>query len=120
MAKRLEGLPKAFGQRLQQLRKNAGMTQDGLAQKASIDVKFVSDLEQGRRSPSFGVLQRLLEALDAEPFELFSFTIRKDPPRAKSGDDLVADFARLTDARTRSLAVDLLKSLIRWQRSSAE
>ncbi len=52
-----------FGQRLRDLRKSKGYTQQALAEKAEIDEKHLSRVENGKYFPSFATLNKLLNAL---------------------------------------------------------
>lgn len=53
-----------FGERLQQLRKERGLTQVDLSQRGQLSKSYVSFLESGVRHPSREVVLRLAEVLD--------------------------------------------------------
>lgn len=63
---------KAFGLRLRQLRKTAGLTQASLAEHAEISCVYVNKLERGLASPSIQVLQRLAQCLESDLATLLS------------------------------------------------
>ena len=63
----------SFGKRVKQLRKQAGLSQEELAERAGISVDFVSLVERGINAPSFETLERLCEALGRVPRDLFDF-----------------------------------------------
>jgi transcriptional regulator with XRE-family HTH domain len=48
-----------FGERLQELRGAADISQQELADKSDLSVWVIRDLEQGRRLPTFPTLRRL-------------------------------------------------------------
>ena len=52
-----------FGKRLRELRKSRGYTQQCLAEKAEIDEKHLSRVENGKYFPSYATLNKLLTAL---------------------------------------------------------
>lgn len=52
-----------FGKKLKELRKSKGYTQQALAEKAQIDEKHLSRVENGKYFPSFATLSKLLNAL---------------------------------------------------------
>jgi transcriptional regulator with XRE-family HTH domain len=52
-----------FAGRLKELRVQAGLTQDGLAERAALSKAGIADLEQGRREPSWATVVALAEAL---------------------------------------------------------
>lgn len=62
-----------FGQRLRELRKQKGLTQEQLAEAAQISVEFLSNMERGVNAPSFETLERLAQALKVPIKELFTF-----------------------------------------------
>lgn len=50
--------------RLREVREDRGLSQAALAELAGIKQGYVSDLERGRRMPSFEILIRLRDILD--------------------------------------------------------
>ena len=56
-------LRKKFGNRLKQLRKYRGLTQEQLAERLDLSVEMVSFMERGIHAPSFETLGRLSEVL---------------------------------------------------------
>lgn len=61
-----------FGRRLRDLRSAQGMTQEGLAERADMDVTYLSDLERGKWNPSLAMIVDLGRALRVHPSELLS------------------------------------------------
>ena len=70
-------LRKDFGKRLRSLRRQAGLTQEQLAEETEISVDFLSLVERGINAPSFENLEKLAKALDISVRELFSFEENK-------------------------------------------
>lgn len=60
------------GQRIRELRKELGLSQEGLAYKADVDRTYVTDVENGRRNISVEVLERLINALNISVSDFFS------------------------------------------------
>jgi transcriptional regulator with XRE-family HTH domain len=58
---------RAFGQVLRKMRKAAGYKQGALARRAGIDLRYVSVLERGRRTPSIAIVFALAVALGTTP-----------------------------------------------------
>jgi len=56
MERRNESLVAAFADTLREARTSAGMTQEILAERAEVSVRFISFLETGKRQPSLGAL----------------------------------------------------------------
>ena len=71
---------KLFGRRLKVLRKAKKLNQAELAEKVDIETKYLSNLETGRRSPSFETAAELARALGVPMSSLFSFEdVESDP-----------------------------------------
>ena len=73
-----ERLKSLFGQRVQELREERGLTQEQLAEAAGLSVEYVSKIERGLASPSFSVIARLIEVLEGSPHELFQLGTGKN------------------------------------------
>ena len=61
-----------IGQRIKELRKKLGLSQESLAYKAEVDRTYVTDVENGRRNVSVEILERLIKALDVSITEFFN------------------------------------------------
>jgi transcriptional regulator with XRE-family HTH domain len=59
-----------FGRLLRELRLEAGLTQDELAHRASVDLSFVSRMERGLTQPSIGTFLVLSKVLRITPVDL--------------------------------------------------
>jgi len=57
-------LVRAFAGVLMDARKDAGLTQEALSERADVSTRHISYLETGRRQPTLIILQALCEALD--------------------------------------------------------
>ena len=55
-----------LGRRLKELRKGRELTQEQLAEKAGLDVKFVGSIERGTENPSIQTLEKLANALSVK------------------------------------------------------
>jgi transcriptional regulator with XRE-family HTH domain len=64
---------KLFGRRLKVLRKAKRLNQAELAERIGIETKYLSNLETGRRSPSFDKTVAVAKALDVPMSSLFFF-----------------------------------------------
>jgi len=67
------GLKKQFGERLRQLRKQRGHTQETLSESMDVTVETISNLERGIHGPSFETLERLIHALNFPAYQFFRF-----------------------------------------------
>ena len=55
---------KMFGSKVRELRKERGMSQEALADAASINRSYLSEIEQGIVSPTIVIVLRLAKAFD--------------------------------------------------------
>ena len=67
----------AFGQVLRELRKEAGLSQEGLAFEAGIERNFVSLIERGINQPSIRVIFKLSAALQISASTMLSLVEEK-------------------------------------------
>ncbi len=64
-------LKRTFGKNLKYYRFQKGYTQAKLAEKVDISTNYVSQLERGKHSVDFDVLELICYYLGIEPFQLF-------------------------------------------------
>lgn len=69
-----------FGQRIRQLRKVRGLTQERLANKAGLHYTYVGAVERGEKNISLINIKNLARALEVEVCELFPII---NPVRSK-------------------------------------
>src|SRR5436190_23433869 len=77
----VDDLRAAFGYRVRELRERAGLTQEALAERADLDVTYVSGIERGRRNPGLNILGRLAKALRV-PLPTLVADLREAPRRS--------------------------------------
>jgi transcriptional regulator with XRE-family HTH domain len=90
-----------IGENLARMRRRSGMTQEGLAERAMVNVSVIRKLERGdRESASLPTLRKLATALDVTTVELFHPTPRfSGPVGTDDRDDLYAIRRTLQPAR---------------------
>jgi len=59
-----------LGEKIKQLRNDAGLTQPELAEKANIEQSYLSKLENEKGSPSFEVITKIAEAFNIDSMDL--------------------------------------------------
>lgn len=87
-----------FGRLVAAHRRQAGLTQEELAEAAGISVDMISKLESGTSGARFGVIERLAEALEVDPAELFTTEIPSGVPNRKMLADITSRLALLSEA----------------------
>ncbi|OMF15502.1 MULTISPECIES: helix-turn-helix domain-containing protein [Paenibacillus] len=60
------------GARIKSLRKSKGLTQANLGEQVDLPQPYIGGIEKGERNISLDTLQKLLEALNITPAELFN------------------------------------------------
>lgn len=61
-----------LGKNISRLRKERGLTQEDLAKKLQTARAYIGHIEQGRKSPSLEVMEKIAKALKVQVKDLFS------------------------------------------------
>lgn len=80
---------KMIGKNIARRRKQLGMTQAQVEEKADIAYKYLSSIERGHSTPSTEVIMRLAIALDTTPDEFLVGTVRYEDDKWKSIAELL-------------------------------
>ena len=62
-----------LGRRLRTLRKTRGLTLERLAEKASVDEKYLGNIERGKENPTIATLEKLAGALSVKINQILTF-----------------------------------------------
>lgn len=62
-----------FGQRIAELRKEMGISQEVLAFNCKFDRTYIGYIERGEKSPTINTIARLAKGLNISLHELFSY-----------------------------------------------
>lgn len=68
----MRAILQTLGRNIRNIRKEIGCTQQTLGERAGICSKFISELERGKRNPSYIVLYKIAGALEKEVSDLLS------------------------------------------------
>jgi len=63
---------KKFGERVRELRKEKGLSQEELAEKVKVDVRTIVAIETGKRNPTFKTIDKIAKSLKIKSKELLS------------------------------------------------
>ena len=66
-------LHKLFGQRIVELRKKKGLTQEDLCDSIGVDRSYMGFIERGERNPTLDKIGKIADALGVSLKELFDF-----------------------------------------------
>ena len=104
-------IQKELGNRIQELRKIKGYSQETFAERIGIATNNLSNIETGKGFMTASTLEKILETLNITPAELFEF------PKVKTQDEMYKfiqqklDFIK-SDADRLKIMYNLVKSLI--------
>jgi transcriptional regulator with XRE-family HTH domain len=76
------GIEKRFGERVRELRKACGLSQEELAHRAGVHRTYLGGIERGERNPSLRNISAIAEALQVTLSDLFSFSGPPDGARS--------------------------------------
>lgn len=82
-----------FGRKIREYRKKRNMTQAQLAEIVCVDDKHISCIESGKNFPSPDLIERLSNALNVEPKDLFEFYYLQDSENLK--EDIISMLEKL-------------------------
>ena len=102
----MSDLAKRLGRRIYDFRKQSGLTQAGLAERAKISNEFISAVERGAKLPSLEVLEKIAGGLRVEVKDLFNFdrtAYRKLEPLSREVRDIASRLQRLPVERQRQV-----------------
>ncbi len=72
----MKTIEKQFGQRLRELRRARGLSQEKLAFKSGMHRTYLGSIERGERNPALKNIAAIAEALGVSLSQLFSFEDR--------------------------------------------
>lgn len=67
----------AFGEAIRSMRKQRGVSQEGLALECRLDRTYISGIERGTRNPSLTNILKIAAALQVTPDALFACAQRR-------------------------------------------
>lgn len=71
-----------MGLKIKDLRKKRGLTGEQLAEVVGVTKGYISELENGKKTPGAGLVLRLADALKVEVFELYEGTLTEQKAAA--------------------------------------
>lgn len=99
-----------IGRRIQELRKEQGLSQEKFAEKADISPNYLSRIECGKENPTLDMLIKLASALEIEMWEMFDFGHVEGYKELK---EAIQNIARTADEPTLRLALKVIRAIAR-------
>ena len=84
-----------IGKTIKQIRKSNGYTQEKLAEKIEVSVRYISDIEQDRAKPSYEILIRICNLFNIGINQIFSKYLKEE--ENKSLEYKLAGYEKLND-----------------------
>ena len=69
---------KKLGKRIKELRKNAGLTQEQVAEQIEMEQNTISVIESGRNFPTLMTLEKIAKVLNVELSDFFDYEYLED------------------------------------------
>lgn len=69
----MNSIKKQLGSKIKEIRKHRGITQEQLAEMVGIGTSNISYIETGKFAPSIENFEKIVNALNVEPYELYMF-----------------------------------------------
>ncbi|WP_433941855.1 helix-turn-helix domain-containing protein [Paenibacillus lautus] len=93
-------LLKLIGERIKHLRKEQGMTQEELAEKAGINASYIGTVERGERNISIETLEKIIEGLGVSSTAMFQFHETDSMKAATDKAEVIESINSLLYSRT--------------------
>ena len=90
----MEKIREILAQNIKTHRQKLGITQPELAERANISTNFIGMIEQKRKFPGPGILERIAKALEIETSELFTTSASPQLELKKLHKEILVDLDR--------------------------
>jgi transcriptional regulator with XRE-family HTH domain len=97
-ARKQSKLQAVFITNLKEARKRAGLTQEEIASKVALSVKFYANIEQGVKFPSLSSIERLSMVFGVPPYRLF---MELQPEQSTPVADLLESYNMMLEEQYR-------------------
>ena len=99
-----------IGNRIKELRRKKGLSQEEFAEKAETSQNYLSRMERGTENPTLDMLIKLAHALEVEMWEMFDFGHNVTVKELK--ENLQA-FTKSSDETTLRIALKVIRAISR-------
>jgi len=110
----LEDVKRLIGDRIRQLRKEQGLSQEKLGDKADLHYTHVGSIERGEKNWSIETLIKLAKGLNVEIVDLFNFPMQ--PAEAKKMKKSLVEEINVSSPETIKVLSNLLNGLKSFKR----
>lgn len=110
----MSDISKLIGEKIRTTRKFRGLSQEGLAEKAGLNVSFIGQIERGSKKPTIETLDKIVSALDITFAELFSIENRTQTKDSTVIERILFELRDLSVEEQEDLYI-LLKQILRFR-----
>ena len=113
----MQDIQKKLGEKIRAYRKDAGLSQEDLAEKAGISAYYAGEIERGQASPSLNTIRDIAQALGIQPKELFSF-----PAEEETTEQVIEEIVKtlkagnITDIEDLEIIRNMIKRMAKKER----
>ena len=90
-----KGIREILASNLKEYRRKLGLTQEELAEKADVSTHYIAMIEICKKYPKPDMLEQIAEALNIEPYKLFSFESDPNEPLERLHKKIIADVKQI-------------------------
>lgn len=99
----MSDIKKQLGQRIKYLRKLKGLNQEQLSEMIGLSTRGLGNVETGRNFMALSNIEKVIDALDIEPYDLFIFD--KDVSKDVVYDDVVKKLEKFKNNNKKLYAI---------------
>lgn len=99
----MSDIKKQLGQRIKYFRKLKGLNQEQLSEMIGLSARGLGNVETGRNFMALSNIEKLIDALDIEPYDLFIFD--KDISKDVVYDDVVKKLEKFKNNNKKLYAI---------------
>jgi len=111
MSKKKSNIREILAANLKENRRKKGLTQEKLAEKADISLRYIAMLELGKSFPSGEMLEKLAKALDIDTIQLFNISVNPEGSLQQLEPSIVANIKQAVKEAVKEILNDELKDI---------
>ena len=112
----MEGLRIKIGNRIRELRKAQGLTQEELGERANLHNTYIGGIERGERNLSLDSIEKIANGFNIEVKELFTFSPTTLPSQYEIIISEIIELIKKGDNKTIEIISQALKEVLEWQK----
>ena len=107
----MSNIREILAENIKEKRRNKGLTQEKLAEKAGMSLQYLAMLELARKFPSGDMLDRLANVLDIETHELLAVTPTPNNELEILRNDIICEVKTLNEILAKDITEKVLKEM---------